>query len=103
MPVASLSRVIFAPERTAPVGSATRPRMRPLAPWANRNVGARKERETMTQTTSRHIMVQRARNDGMEPPGISRRYFSLKASACVQLQPCYNPARLEKGQADCQG
>src|SRR5580693_10570678 len=30
-------------------------------------------------------------------------FFCLKAIACVQPQPCYNPARLEKGQAYCQG
>jgi hypothetical protein len=29
--------------------------------------------------------------------------FSLKAIACVQPQPCYNPARLEKRGACCQG
>src|ERR1700684_2548772 len=29
--------------------------------------------------------------------------FFLKATACVQPQPCYNPARLEKRYAYCQG
>src|SRR5271157_355325 len=99
MPVASFVRVILAAERTAPVGSATRPTIRPLAPWAGSSVGTRREMATMTQTA-----VQRARSDGMEPPGIlGENVFSLKAIACVQPQPCYNPARLEKGKAYCQG
>src|ERR1700734_1539416 len=92
MPVASLSRVILAPARTAPVGSATRPTMRPLAPWATSNVGTRRERARMMQTA-----LQRARGDGMEPPASRGEDFSLKATACVRQQPCYNPARLEKG------
>src|SRR5580658_5455872 len=104
MPVASLTRVTFTFARMAPVGSATRPRMRPLAPWAKSNVGIRREIAATRQTVSRHIVVQRARSDGMEPPGTFRRYlFFLKATACVQAQPCYNPARLEKRCAHCQG
>jgi hypothetical protein len=30
---------------------------------------------TTRQTVSRHIMVERARSDGMEPPGILKRCF----------------------------
>src|SRR5208282_2313231 len=113
MPVASLVRVIFAADSTAPVGSATRPRMRPLAPCAGSNAGSNRERATRQTIfrqivfgyiVPRHILVQRARSDGMEPPGIlKKKLFSLKAIACVSLQPCYNPARLEKGKAHCQG
>src|ERR1022692_1811828 len=103
MPVASLRRVILAPARTAPVGSATRPRMRPLAPWAGSIVGKRRESVRIV-TVPRHIRVHRARSDGMEPPAYRGEvYFSSKAIACVLPQPCYNPARLEKGEAHCQG
>jgi DNA-binding transcriptional MerR regulator len=33
----------------------------------------------------------------MEPPDFRGELFLLKATACVQPQPCYNPARLENG------
>src|ERR1039458_7669227 len=77
--------------------------MRPPVPWAGSKVGTRREIATTRQTVSRHIMVQRARSGGMEPPGILGSSFSLKAIACVRPQPCYNPARLEKRHACCQG
>src|ERR1700683_1878348 len=98
MPVASLVRVTFAFARTAPLGSATRPTMRPLAPWAARNVGLRRRTATTTQAA-----VQRARSGGMEPPGFYRFNFWFETTACAQPQPCYNPARLEKAGAGCQG
>src|SRR5580658_5560439 len=95
MLVASLVSVILAPARTAPVGSATRPTMRPLAPCADSRVRVRTEITTKTQEQR---AVQRGRSDSMEPPDISGRVcFSWKATACIRPQPCYNPARLENG------
>src|SRR5580692_12883470 len=97
MPVASLTAATFTPARTAPLGSATRPRMRPPVPWAVSHVGTMRE-----ITRRRQTAVERARSDGMKPPNILGRSFCSKAIACVQPQPCYNPARLEKSNAHCQ-
>src|SRR5271169_4398377 len=99
MPVASLVRVILTAERAAPEGSATRPRMRPLAPWAGSSAGRRREIATTRQTVPRHIVFrhivprhivfthikdQRARSDGMGPPGILKRSFLFESySLCA--------------------
>src|ERR1700685_504509 len=101
MPVASLVRVILAAERTAPEGSATRPRMRPLAPCAGSRVGRRREIATIVprqivprhvvfrhivfrHIVFRHIMDRRARSDGMGPPGILKRSFFFESySLCA--------------------
>src|ERR1700685_4208236 len=98
MPVASLVRVTFAFASTAPLGSATRPTMRPLAPCAARNAGLRRRTATTTQAA-----VQRARSAAWNLQASIGLNFCLKTTACAQPQPCYNPARLEKAGADCQG
>src|ERR1700741_2078911 len=96
--VPSLTSVTVTPARTAPVGSETRPTMRPVVPCAKSRLEVERHIATARQTRE-----QRARSDGMEPPGTLREVgFSMKATACVQLQPCYNPVRLEKADAHCQ-
>src|ERR1700680_413466 len=82
--------------KTAPDGSATRPRIRPPVLWATNKTEVPREHTTIRQTA-----VQRALDNGMEPPTCSRK-DSFKTAACIRGQPCYNPARLEKGKADCQ-
>src|SRR5579872_2253205 len=76
-----------------------RPRMRPPVLCAMRNTGISKYMEKARQTAH-----QWARNDGMVPPDFWNGWnFCLITTACIPLQPCYNPARLENGAGACQG
>src|ERR1700724_942839 len=59
-PVASLIKVILTLARTAPLGSATRPRILPPVLWARRRVELARQPRTNSQRA-----VQRAVDDGM--------------------------------------
>src|SRR5579864_4140295 len=81
---------------TAPVGSATRPRMRPPVLCAIRRVElARQKRASRT----------RAFDDRIKPPRGGRIFgepLSRNRSACTEHKPCYNRARLENLLHHCQ-
>src|SRR5882672_8980964 len=72
-PVASLTRAIFTPARTAPLGSATRPRILPPVLWARRMVV-----DTRQNKRASPRAVQRAVDEGM---GILR-----AAGGCFNFQ-----------------
>src|SRR6476660_8555398 len=96
LPVASFTSVTFTLARTAPLGSATRPRILPPVLWATRKV-----EETKQRTTSQRL-VQRAIDEDMGNLRAAGRSFKLKSKACAYCKPCYNRARLEAISADCQ-
>src|SRR5689334_6207652 len=78
-PVASFTSVTFTLARTAPLGSATRPRILPPVLWATRKV-----EETRQNRTTSQRLVQRAFGEDMENLRAAGRSFNLKKQGlCV--------------------
>src|SRR5215469_1908073 len=83
--------VTFTLATTAPLGSVTRPRIRPPVLWAISNAEQKRQKKAARTRVDW--------NDRMRPPwqrGSCVRNFFFGGSACAENKPCYNRARLEK-------
>src|SRR5208282_3478830 len=83
-PVASLVAVTLTPASTAPLGSATRPRMRPPVPWAHSSVEQIRHRLRAEARKMSQQDIREAFDDGMEQilqiSGGNLPRFSLRAT-----------------------
>src|ERR1700690_3449845 len=87
MPVASLTSVTLTFAKTAPLGSATRPMMRPPVPCAKTSVEQIRHRQAIArQTTARQRAKRSVRDCGIDKSSRSRgqiRNFQTRFSELV--------------------